>query len=247
MFKIDKVKNLFNCDDCNQLLFEPVTLPCGNSVCKRHLNPFPNSFKCSICHNEHPVPNEGFVISKRIQIALDIQLYNLKLDPKVDQCKTKLEELKNIAAELEKLTLNPEDYLYEYFEEIKSKVDLRRETLKANIDEFSDELIESIEVTKAYHFTLSKQINKQTTQIIQSQNELNNLIAQFDTFEINYNKIENIETCIASLKQKFNKLLVQYKEALLEEKNYAFSYDAGNIGKIFGSFQINRDTKLVII
>ncbi len=38
MFKIDQAKNLFNCEQCNQLLVDPVTLPCGYSVCKRRLD-----------------------------------------------------------------------------------------------------------------------------------------------------------------------------------------------------------------
>ncbi len=37
MFKIDKVKTLFDCSLCNQLLVDPVTIPCGNSICKKHL------------------------------------------------------------------------------------------------------------------------------------------------------------------------------------------------------------------
>ncbi len=38
MFKIDQVKNLFDCEQDNQLLLDPVTLPCGYSVCKIHLD-----------------------------------------------------------------------------------------------------------------------------------------------------------------------------------------------------------------
>ncbi len=38
MFKIDQVKNLFDCDQCNQLLVDPIALPCGNSVCKKHVD-----------------------------------------------------------------------------------------------------------------------------------------------------------------------------------------------------------------
>jgi hypothetical protein len=38
MFKIDQVENLFDCEQCNQLLIDPITLLCGYSVCKIHLD-----------------------------------------------------------------------------------------------------------------------------------------------------------------------------------------------------------------
>lgn len=71
MFKIDKIKHLYNCSQCNQLLVEPVTIPCGYSVCKRHLDEQlsrktneESTFQCGICLVEHCVPREGFVINK---------------------------------------------------------------------------------------------------------------------------------------------------------------------------------------
>ena len=39
-------------------------------------------------------------------------------------------------------------YFNEYFEELKRQVDLRREELKLKLDNYSDEIIQSIESTK---------------------------------------------------------------------------------------------------
>lgn len=36
MFKIDKIRNVFDFDLCSQLLVDPITLVCGYSICKRH-------------------------------------------------------------------------------------------------------------------------------------------------------------------------------------------------------------------
>lgn len=34
MFKIDQENSIFDYDICNKLLVDPVTIVCGNSVCK---------------------------------------------------------------------------------------------------------------------------------------------------------------------------------------------------------------------
>ncbi len=99
MLKIDQVKNLFDCDQCNQLLVDPIALPCGNSVCKKHVDEErapkrikleeaspkeSNFFLCELCKENHFIPDNGFAINKRIQNALDIKLNSLKLNPVYD-------------------------------------------------------------------------------------------------------------------------------------------------------------------
>ena len=38
MYKVDKIKNFFDCDLCHELLVDPISIPCGNNVCKIHLD-----------------------------------------------------------------------------------------------------------------------------------------------------------------------------------------------------------------
>ena len=246
MFKLDKVKSLFDCDQCHQLIVEPVTIPCGNSVCKTHLDSHQKNFTCELCREEHTVPEKGFNVNKRIQMALDIQLNTLTLDPKYDQFKKKLEEAKQTFAEVESTTKDPESFVYIYFEEIKREIDLRREELKAEIDEYSNELIEEVESTKLDLMSKSKQVDRHTELVIGSKQELDSLIRRFDNFEFNDKKFEEIKTVPGGLQQKLDAMLVAYRESLLENKEYIFRYDNKSIGEIFGSFQVSRDSKLVI-
>lgn len=67
MFKFDKFS--FDCDQCKQLLIDPVSIPCGKFICKSHLDPLSENtanerktFRCEMCKEEHPLPNEGFVL-----------------------------------------------------------------------------------------------------------------------------------------------------------------------------------------
>ena len=148
MFKIDQVKNLFDCEQCNQLLVDPVTLLCGYSVCKRHLDELlentpkeMNKFECQLCEKKHSFPEDGFAINKRIQNALNIKLSTLKLNPVYEECKSEINDARINIQMIENLEKNPENLIYEYFEELKRQVDLRRETLKLELDNCSDEII----------------------------------------------------------------------------------------------------------
>jgi len=82
------VKNFFNCEQCNQLLVDPVTLSFGYSVCKGHLDEILkstpkeiNKFDCELCKKKHNIPEDGFEVNKRIQNALNIKLSTFKLNP----------------------------------------------------------------------------------------------------------------------------------------------------------------------
>ena len=164
MFKIDQVKNLFDCEQCNQLLIDPITLLCGYSVCKRHLDELlesspkeSNTFLCKLCDDEHFIPIKGFAVNKRIQNALDIKFNTLKLNPVYDECKKEIGSAKMHVEKIENLEKDPEYYIFEYFEELKRKVDLRREDLKLKLDNCSDEIIKSIESVKENCIKLSKE------------------------------------------------------------------------------------------
>lgn len=61
------------------------------------------------------------------------------------------------------LERNSEFYIHSYVKEIINKVDIRRETFKATIDECSDELIESIKNTQSKLIKISKETNEINT------------------------------------------------------------------------------------
>jgi hypothetical protein len=94
---------------------------------------------------------------------------------------------------LKKQGKNSEGYIYEYFEDIKRQVDIRREDLKMKIDKYSDEVIQSIEGTQLNYITISKQVNQISTNIEQSKKDLDDYVKRFDTFDIDEKKFEAIK------------------------------------------------------
>ncbi len=103
----------------------------------------------------------------------------MKLNPVYDKCKEEIDIAKYNIEEIETLEKDPENYIFDYFEELKRQVDLRREILKLKLDECSDEIIQSIECTKKNCINL-----KLSSEIKKSKEDLNKLTDRFDTFEI---------------------------------------------------------------
>ena len=250
MFKIDQVKNLFDCKQCNQLLVDPVTLLCGYSVCKRHIDELlesnskeSNTFLCKLCDDEHCIPKKGFAINKSIQSALDIKLNTLKLNPVYEECKSEINYAKNNIQKIENLEKDPENYSFEYFEELKRQVDLRREKLKLELDNYSDEIIQSIESAKENCIKMSKESKRMSTDIENLKEELTELMDDFDTFEIDNEKFEEIRQSLTFLNGGLTRQLGEYKDSIIGDKKYSFEFVEIDIKGLFGSF---KETEKVI-
>jgi hypothetical protein len=58
-------RSAFICDfvGCNKYFKEPIALPCGDTICKEHVNSLNTTIKCPICDEEFVVPEEGFRIN----------------------------------------------------------------------------------------------------------------------------------------------------------------------------------------
>lgn len=88
-------------------------------------------------------------INEHIKNALDIKINTMAVNFDIyNQCEKEIEEASKNLANIETLQKNAENFIYDYFEDIKKKIDLRREELKVKIDEVSDEMIKSVENNK---------------------------------------------------------------------------------------------------
>jgi hypothetical protein len=225
MYRLNRIKTLFNCDICNHSLVDPISLPCGNNVCLNHLdNLLPKmSFVCGKCQSNHIVPEEGFKVNKRIQEALDIESGNLEINfASYDDCKTKLEEAREKVAEIKTLEDNSESYIYEYFSSIIRQVDLRREKLKSEIDDYSDDIIQNVGRAQSELIRLSKEINEASMNIERSKIELEKITKQFDTLVIDDQKFENIKQSLDVLNKDLKQTIIDYNGCLIGNNTYEF-------------------------
>jgi DNA repair ATPase RecN len=169
-----------------------------------------------------------------LQNGLEIQFNTLKLTPIFDECKKVIKTAHRRVAKIETLEKNSEGYIYEYFEDIKRQVDIRREDLKMKIDKYSDEVIQSIEGAQVNYIKISKQINQISTNIEQHKKELDDYVKRFDTFYIDDKKFEAIKQGVVGLNGIFHKIIFDYNKALIGNQKYSFRFDEIPIADIFG-------------
>ena len=90
-----------------------------------------------------------------------------------EECRKEIENAKENVVEIGLLEKNAENYIYDYFEDIKRQVDIRREDLKFRIDTYSDQIIKSVEMDQMNLIKLSKEANQLRTNIKKSRKDLN--------------------------------------------------------------------------
>jgi hypothetical protein len=191
-------------------------------------------FTCQICQKEHHVPKSGFVVSNRLKNLVSFELNNLKVSPAFDECKKKIEDARSKLVMIEEFERNAETYIYDYFQDIKRDVDLRRETLKLKIDNYSDEIIQSIELNQQNYIKLSQEVNQIALNIENSKKKLNSLMSQFDTLDFSDDKFKETKNNVSSVIKEINKILGLYHDSLIGNKKYTFEFKELPLKEIFG-------------
>ena len=122
-------------ENCKLIFEDPVTLPCGNTLCKHHLAKYDQTFQCFFCQEQHKMPeNDGFAINKSmvkmIESHYELNLLKKMIKDSINKLNQLIQEYQNIHSDV---------FIYDTFADIRNKVDLHRE-----------KLIE--EINKIYHY-----------------------------------------------------------------------------------------------
>lgn len=143
---MNKVTNAIKCIDCQQILQQPVLIPCGHTICNHHASRSGSSYTCPICRVEYfpSVEGGGFPPNKALETmvseipALDFGQDHKRAVQVCNDLTTEIQTLKSICDD-------PVHYIHERSSEYRNRVDLKREMIKLAIDEYADKLIKSIE------------------------------------------------------------------------------------------------------
>ena len=138
------IKEELTCNYCNEIFNIPIALPCGDSICKHHIEELTpsnssNKFKCPLCDKENS--NQNLEVNKVIENLLKRGLHEFRLESKYENS---LSNLKTEIKSLEKIIRNPENYIYEQISEFKRRVDLDKERLKSEIDNLANDFIQQL-------------------------------------------------------------------------------------------------------
>ena len=185
MAKIGEFKELFKCGFCEKILEDPVFLPCGESICNKHSDVFAND--CLFCYQEHSVPEKGFASNKMVQKMLKLEVDRISLKSvSYDQCKKTMDDIAFLNSQVDSILRDPKNLIYEQFSDLKNIVDLKKEKLTADLNDWYDRIIEEInqaqsrcEEESSNNLTLIQSLSKDV-----SKEDYTKLVKRFENFEI---------------------------------------------------------------
>ena len=139
--------------ECQKYLENPVTLPCGFTVCKEHVKQVEKGdkdscndelesplfdFDCDICNIKHLLPK----MLPINQMVSELILNDVHLSQEQKELKAHITKLEVLLSSHEKS--NPEEFIFDYFGSLRNQIDLHREKSIETIHKRSDELINQL-------------------------------------------------------------------------------------------------------
>ena len=127
-------KALITCQLCTQKFELPVILPCGETLCKKHVHDRASilhsddtlfsqgKFICMFCNEEHKIPAKSFPANKAIEKLLEMNLDKLDLGKAHRNAKISYTNLNAKLDVFVHLQNDPVYFIADYFSELINKV-----------------------------------------------------------------------------------------------------------------------------
>ena len=172
-----------------------------------------------------------------------------KMDPIIYESRCKIQQALREVQNIESITKNPASYINQHFDKNKQHIQCRRVYLIADINKYSDQLIEENESNRSKCLQLSVQTDAIAKEIDVLKEELNELRDQFDTFDSSVTPLSCEITMNTSnyLKDRLSQNFKNYKESLLLNKDLSFVFFDQRIEDIVGKVIDKNQVKLILI
>jgi hypothetical protein len=191
---------VFRCNICTNVIHNPVTLPCGDSICKYHVDKLlENSetditYKCAKCMREFHIPECGFEINFAMDFLLKRQLEKLDFGDTYKEAIKECERLRSMVKEYESNKNGPELALCEHYSELRTRVEILKEDFKEKLEDLSykmaDKLATSESACKEY---LRVNQDNFAEFIIQTEKKLKLWNEELEMFKIDEEKWKEIK------------------------------------------------------
>jgi hypothetical protein len=155
-----------------------------------------------------------------------------------------VKHINSTLADLEHLVKDPESYVFNYFSELRRQVDIRRETLKANIDAQSQKIIDSIyKCENDCRRKLSDQTRVRSNpelekELRESKSHVESIKKKIDSLELSRRDLINVADKSRRLRQRLREAVEHIKSQLLDTKEYGFRQNKEDV--VFGEFSFDE-------
>jgi hypothetical protein len=147
-YKKEDVNEVITCLICSKTYTDPRLLPCGEAACFKCIQDSSNElneFNCKLCNDKHtPTSKDGFPVNRPLLKLLGVKAERFNKNPRVDELKKKLEEVKTKCDSF-KLDLDKGvDQISEHCIQLRNKVDVQVEIVIEKAHQFNESLIGEI-------------------------------------------------------------------------------------------------------
>lgn len=217
---MENIINAIKCCNCKQILKSPIILPCGHSICNKHVSEKGLiEIYCYECLKCFKIPKDGFNPNTVLDQIIELQIARLDLGKNYNQAKDSCRKLGSKLDASDTLRSDPMYFIFETINELKIRVDLKREELKKKVDDEADKFLKELddyinECKK--HVDSSKEYQEQEKKIRENidsiRSELNNWLKNLSILKVDEEKwlkihvqseeaITKMETLIKSIQQ----------------------------------------------
>jgi hypothetical protein len=194
------VQNKLACSHCVKILQSPITLPCGETICKHHVNELEKKYHCDSCGENHPIPKKGFQVNKIVEDMLQSKISSLHFGEEYQSAADALNSLEDLLKNCHLLRQDLNSEIDEVINDLKGNIDLKREQLKLEIDKEADKLIRQVDdykneckkKVKKFNFKqLDKKVKRIEAEVEKSKNELSVLVIDKQKWSVIKETLEN--------------------------------------------------------
>lgn len=214
------IQNSIKCFECKQTLTGPVLLPCGESICERHVREAKDGeMLCGGCGEKHTVPASGFPRNKGLENIIKTQIDRLNLGAEHDQALKSCHRLNSILSEISLLRTDPNYFIDESIGDIRRHVESIRIELKMKIDAEADRLIGELNAYEAScrqsTSGFSERLDELEEAVREPREKLAEWFEQFKTIDLNETKWRAIKLETEKINDELEKRVSALKQTLL--------------------------------
>lgn len=150
----------FNCQKCMKTYETPVILPCGHSICQKHVIESKRQFMsttstmtsgtaakviCDECTKIFEIPPEGFTCNVAVEKMLESQYPSISMLPELKAALQSFKVLAEVYNESRVFMSEPEVEVNRALSVLRNQVDLRREEIKMSADKEALDIIKELD------------------------------------------------------------------------------------------------------
>ena len=220
------VSDSIKCTQCKETLKFPVVLPCGDSICKHHVDT-KNDYKtieCVLCNEIFDIPTNGFVRNKALEKLLEKDINAIDLGEDYNSAFGKCQQFNDLFEYFNRIKNDPEMRIHSVISELRNKVDLRREELKQDVDKEALKIIEKLDEFKRQCKESIKSDSKLDEKMKIWETNLKEWNGDLNTFKRNTYTWSNILSQSTSHLKDLQSELIKFNESLFLNRLNEFNW-----------------------